>query len=267
MEGEMDEQSPQEPEDLQFGKAEPTEDSPSELSCTYCQGSIHDNYFEVNGLPSCEKCRYEVEQERQSGTGAGRVMRALIAGGIAAVIGASIYYGVSALTGYEFGLIAIVVGLMVGFAVKWGSRGRGGWVYQTIAMALTYIAIVSTYVPHIIEAIQSEEMGTEISEQATEETAEGSEAEESVGTDVATSEDAAAPAADESMPVEDMGLAGLAIGLVILFLFIMAVPFLAGFENIIGLIIIGIGLYEAWKINKYQPFVVEGPFKVGAGTL
>ena len=58
-----------------------------------------------------------------------RALRALLFGSIAAGLGAAIYYGVAVATNMEFGLIAIVVGLMVGKAVKTGSDGRGGWFY------------------------------------------------------------------------------------------------------------------------------------------
>jgi hypothetical protein len=36
-------------------------------------------------------------------------------------------------------------------------------------------------------------------------------------------------------------------------------PFAAGAQNIVGLIIIGIGVYQAWKLNKRQPLVITGP--------
>jgi hypothetical protein len=35
---------------------------------------------------------------------------------------------------------------------------------------------------------------------------------------------------------------------------------LVGFENLLGLIILGIGLYEAWKHSATPDVVVEGPF-------
>ena len=41
-----------------------------------------------------------------------------------------------------------------------------------------------------------------------------------------------------------------------------AAPFLMGFENIIGLVIIAIGLYEAWKINRKPDRTVTGPFRI-----
>jgi hypothetical protein len=43
-----------------------------------------------------------------------------------------------------------------------------------------------------------------------------------------------------------------------------AVPFLSGMENIIGLLIIGIGVYVAWSINKPATLSVTGPYQVGA---
>jgi hypothetical protein len=39
-------------------------------------------------------------------------------------------------------------------------------------------------------------------------------------------------------------------------------PFLGGVQNIIGLFIIGIGLYEAWKLTRAIPFYVLGPFSI-----
>src|SRR5206468_726575 len=50
-------------------------------------------------------------------------------------------------------LIAILVGFFVGKAVSWGSYRRGGWKYQTLAMVLTYLSIVASYVPVIVKEI------------------------------------------------------------------------------------------------------------------
>ena len=49
-----------------------------------------------------------------------------------------------------------------------------------------------------------------------------------------------------------------------LFAFTLALPFLSGFDNIMGLVIIAIALYEAWKVNRAARFVVSGPYRVGA---
>jgi hypothetical protein len=42
-------------------------------------------------------------------------------------------------------------------------------------------------------------------------------------------------------------------------------PFLGGTSNLLGLVIIGIALYEAWKLNR--PVPITGPFRVAAPAL
>ena len=79
----------------------------------------------------------------------------------AAIGGAVIWYAVRELTHAEWGLIGIVVGYLVGIAVRKGSRGWGGWQYQALAIALTYLAIAGAYVPLILKAVTSD--GHEIS--------------------------------------------------------------------------------------------------------
>jgi len=52
----------------------------------------------------------------------------------------------------------------------------------------------------------------------------------------------------------------MVVALVAVLVLAMVLPFLAGIQNIIGLAIIAIGLYEAWKINKRVTPVIAGPF-------
>ena len=57
----------------------------------------------------------------------------------------------------------------------------------------------------------------------------------------------------------------VAIGLGFILLLMLAAPFLGGFSNIIGLFIIGIGLFEAWKQTRLVPFSSGGPYRFGSG--
>src|SRR5207245_910442 len=60
----------------------------------------------------------------------------------------------------EFGLVAVVVGVLVGGAVRKGSNGRGGWRYQLLAMFLTYSAVVVTDSSLIARELKKE-LGTQ----------------------------------------------------------------------------------------------------------
>jgi hypothetical protein len=42
-------------------------------------------------------------------------------------------------------------------------------------------------------------------------------------------------------------------------------PFLGGADNLIGMLIVGFGLYQAWKMNKRVPrMTIAGPFPLPA---
>src|SRR5207248_11778526 len=57
-------------------------------------------------------------------------------------------------------------------------------------------------------------------------------------------------------------LGGLVVALGLLAGLVLAAPFLAGFGNLIGWLIIGFALYEAWKINRRRAFDIKGPFRL-----
>ncbi len=47
----------------------------------------------------------------------------------------------------------------------------------------------------------------------------------------------------------------------------LAAPFLVGIKNIIGILIIGFALYEAWKMNRRAVLDISGPFQVKRESL
>jgi len=124
-----------------------------------CNQPIARTYFEVGGKPFCEECREAVARAFQGGSRIARFFSALLLGLIAAIVCAAGWYMVVKLTGYSIGLVAIVVGALVGFAVRKGARGRGGWPYQGMAIILTYLAIAASYVPDIIKTVEKGEAG------------------------------------------------------------------------------------------------------------
>ncbi len=96
---------------------------------------------------SSARCRQGVEASLRGGSRVARAIKALFLGALAAGIGAVIYYAIIRMTGLNIGLIAVVVGVMVGGAVRRGSGNRGGPFYQGIAILLTYLSIVAMNVP------------------------------------------------------------------------------------------------------------------------
>ena len=58
----------------------------------------------------------------------------------------------------QLGLVAIAVGLLVGWAVRKGSGGRGGWKFQALAMALTYVSIAASWLPIMLRAAEADNM-------------------------------------------------------------------------------------------------------------
>ena len=249
--------------DLQFDRAEGTGAAPDELKCSACGQPIRDSYYEVNGQILCPRCREEVERQLSAGSSAGRFGKALVLGAAATAVGTGIYYAVLALTGYELGLIAILVGWMVGTAVKKGASGRGGWRYQALAMFLTYTSIVASYVPLLVQEYQKQNQGV-VAEQLGDTLVAAKEPEKDDPTITGEGAvDSAVVAAGDTANADEGPAMNPFVALVVMLGFIYALPFLAGFENVIGIIIIGIALYEAWKINQRAQLAFAGPFKVG----
>jgi hypothetical protein len=250
-----------EPAGLQFDRAEFS--NKSELSCTACSRGIGGEFYRVDGKPLCLTCYAIVNEKLNGGSGMMRFIRAAFFGSLAMLLGGGIYYGVLALTGYEIGLISILVGVIVGSAVSYGSGRRGGWVYQCLAVFLTYTAIVSAYIPILISEFQKMNGGKPV---ATQSAKGGIAAKPKVAP-------AAQPAAGKPAPIEENAESAelpvppsppptgieIAIGLAMLIGLIYALPFLSGLQNILGLAIIGFGLYQAWKQNVRQEKKISGP--------
>lgn len=252
-----------EPGGLQFDRAEFSKKS--ELSCTACTRAISGEFYRVDGKPLCLHCYALVNEKLNGGSGITRFLRAAFFGSLAMLLGSGIYYGVLALTGYEIGLISILVGVIVGSAVSYGSDRRGGWVYQCLAVFLTYTAIVSAYIPILISefqkmngskpvAAQTAKAGTAAKPKATPAAQPATDKPATAGTEE-NAESAELPIPPSPPPT---GIE-LLFGLALLIGLIYALPFLAGLQNILGLAIIGFGLYQAWKQNVRQDKKISGP--------
>jgi hypothetical protein len=200
--------------DLQFERAD-FGAAPASLTCTGCHQPIAGDYFDVNGRPFCAACTSAIRQAHGDGTGAAAFPRALGAGLVAGAVGSALYYIVEKISGYQLALIAIAVGFLVGRAVRWGTGGRGGLVYQLLAVALTYTAIAFSWLPFVLQHNQ------------------------------------------EAFAIGD---------LIPLTSFMLGLPIRIGLESPFTLVVIGIGLWEAWKFTAPVPLAVTGPFAAAPAT-
>jgi len=74
------------------------------------------------------------------------LLKAALYGGGAAIAGCAIYAAVAIAAHIELALIAILIGYMVGRAVRYGPQGPDGRSQQILAVLLTYFAITFSYV-------------------------------------------------------------------------------------------------------------------------
>ncbi len=268
---------------LQFDQVELASPDAAHL-CGRCHRPIDDEYFEFASRVVCRPCATEL------GGGAGgksAFLRALVFGGVAALVGTIVWYAIVKITDYELGLIAVGVGLLVGIAVQKGSRGRGGWKYQALAMALTYASITTSKLPFIVTAMKNAAKVERETTEKAKDSGPGATAKMKTGTAENGSGDTVVakergveadtrPAGKSDVETDNSharntdaakdppSLGGFLFALVFIFGLALASPFLGGAQNIMGIIIIGIALYEAWKINRRAP--VSGPFRLGAAA-
>lgn len=233
---------------MQFDRVEGA-GPPAPPACAQCRRPL-DEYFSVGGQHMF--CRTCVDGLRNSAS----FWQSLLYGAGAALLGSIVWFAILKLFNYELGLIGIVVGLFVGFAVRKGARGLGGAKFQALAMALTYLSITGSYVPLVLKGMV---------EAADKDKAGDDDAADEQAADPTNPAKAPAPAtapAAKKAP-DQVSAAGLVLAFAMVFAIALAAPFLSGADNFMGWIIIGIALYEAWKLNRRMP--ITGPLRFGPG--
>jgi len=232
---------------LQFDRPDFSAPTQNAVVCSSCQKPVVQSYYEINGNLVCSTCRETIAQGG-GGSRSSRMIRAIAAGLAVGLLGAIVWWGVRKVSNYELGIISIGIGIAVGKAVRWGSRARGGAAYQIAAIVLTYLSITANYVPDVVEQLMKN------NKQETAATA--------TATATATKPATKPAVTKASVAAPTLNIGELLLGVLGIFALAAAVPFLSGFENVIGLLIIAFGLFEAWKINKRVPLVINGPYSV-----
>jgi hypothetical protein len=261
----MSQPSPQEKasNDLQFNTVEPVASVSNETvtgpQCVTCQKPIVGTYYTIGDKLLCPECG-EKAKISPSGSRFGRLARAGCFGLAAGLVGAMIWFAIRKIAHVEVGIVAVLVGYMVGKAMQRGSRGQGGLGYQILAVVLTYCCIAANYMPDVFEAFlkMAEEHRT----------AKAQQAKDNGNAEAPDAKAADRPAANaEQLPKAHTSFGGALLALVIVVGFVFAVsltaPFLGGAENLIGLLIIGFALWEAWKLNARRAVPISGPYQLG----
>jgi len=231
---------------LQFDRVELPPDQAGDTAsapgvvCRGCGAAITTEYFDLAGTPVCEACRTAIERAQDAARGWPRFARAAAFGSVAAIAGAILYYAVIAITNLEIGLVAIVIGFMVGFAVTKGTGGYGSRRYQLLAVFLTYFAVGLAYMPLVVNQTANSASTRKGSERA-------------------------ADIAADQAPTRPLpgGLAGAVVALLLLTLALPVLMVIGSLPSgLISAVIIGIGMRQAWRMTAAPP-ALTGPYRLG----
>jgi hypothetical protein len=220
-----------------------------ERTCLRCQKTIAGPFAMVDGAPYCTECYPDVlSPEPPPVSDVGRFLRATVQGTAAAIPGVTVYYAVLRM-GFQASLVSILVGFLVGTAVRNGSQHHGGWHYQALAILLTYSAIVASFAAMIIP----EAMAVHGQRRADQDAARQDERDKP-GADA--KKDARAVAGPRARRLPERPIKGEIALVKLLFLliafvgYLYTIPFQLCLKSPISFLIIGFGLWEAWKLNQ-----------------
>ena len=224
---------------MQFQRAEYAGAGPD---CAYCKKPAGPAYYQVGRSVACPGCAEQLRQ-LQARPSRSVMVRATLYGLGAAIAGSAIFALIS-LTGFQFSIVAILVGVMVGKAIVRATHRRTSRACQVLAVVLTYGAITTSYLPMMIS--------TAIKHQK------------------ASKKSSAAPApVPMPRPIDPAtALAGLGAATAFLIGFSLVLPFMvlahSPLSGIINLVIIGIGLRQAWRLTTPFRAPILGPYAAAA---
>ena len=244
---------------LQFERLEPATTAPATteragVPCAGCRTTIRHEYYSLGGKSICASCRARVERTRTSSRTPRAFGKALAFGLGAAIAGAAVYYAVIALLSLEIGIVAILIGWMVGRAIQKALPGGGMRRYQVLAAVLTYFAVGMAYMPLMLGQMRKDAAARK------------SHAAAVIAQQGEPAGDSAA-AVQPPVPVKHKPTGGsLIVGAGALILVALSLPLVAAFGSASGILtalIIGIGMRQAWRMTRAPDNNVTGPFRVG----
>jgi hypothetical protein len=239
------------------------------VTCSRCETQLSE-YWSIDGAVFCERCKDELLAERTSPDGAtARVGKAFAYGLGGMIVGALVWYAVAKFADLQLGLIAILLGWLVGKGIHYGSEKRGGLGYQVLAVLITYIGIGAASVPFVFEGMDQEIAAMTDSLAAADTVAVGeipvdSLSDSAIAAQLAQLDSAIASGKEVDAEAVPQG-AAIAIALIALLMLTVTLPVLVVTQggSLITGIIYAIALWEAWKFAQGSPPAVSGPHSVG----
>lgn len=144
---------------MDFTQAQFEGAAPGTTPCAVCAQPLTAQYWSANGAMVCATCAQQLQAGPPAEGGFLRIFKALLFGAGAGLAGAIGYGLVIHYARMELALITILIGWMVGKAVRFGSEGRGGRVYQVMGALLTYVFCTQAYVPDLVSEFTSRQDG------------------------------------------------------------------------------------------------------------
>jgi hypothetical protein len=224
---------------------------PGEQICKSCKQQIAGNYYRINGMMACSHCAEKVEHERPKDSHSAFV-RGMLFGVGGAIIGLILYSTFAIVTGLVIGFVSLAVGYIVGKAILMGSGGIGGRRYQIEAVLLTYVAVSMSAIPIAISI--GIKQGTFNKPSQTQQSA----------SNLQSPTDNSTATGDDTSAKPKMGLGAALMGLAILGLTSPFVELGDGFQGLIGLVILFVGVQIAWKLTAGARLEILGPFPATA---
>jgi hypothetical protein len=256
--------------DLTFDRVEPTLNVPHDtatetagIPCASCGAVMLDEYYSVGDKPLCASCRTTFEKTRATSRTSKAFGKALAFGLGAALAGAVVYYAVIALLDLEIGIVAILIGWMVGRAILKALPGGGLRRYQVLGAVLTYFAVGLAYLPLVFnsknqESAAQQQDSTAVAAQPEQPAVSPSAASSTVSPSTPTTASADSTTGTSS--------GSFLLGLGALAAFAFALPVMMAFSSgggILSALIIAIGMHQAWRMTGASGLAVTGPFRVG----
>lgn len=253
---------------LQFDRAITSnpQDAASTAVCANCGTAITTEYFHVAGQTVCANCRVTLEAITATPRGWRPLLKAGVFGVGAAIAGAVIYYAVIAITGWEIGIVAILIGYMVGYMVRKGAGQKGGRRFQILALLLTYWAVGLAYAPVLFKAMADKDAkkataaGVDSTRKSPTDSVRASSKTDSLTTTSATAGGKkAAPTGREFL---------LGLGALLFLTFALPVMMVVGSlpSGLLSGLIILIGLRQAWQMTRAPQLNISGPYRLAPSS-